>query len=65
MVLEPLIVVQEHPAQWTRPKIDPKELANLRFNKGWSLNKLARHFGRAKPTICAHLNRLRAKGAKS
>jgi hypothetical protein len=44
MLLEPLVVMREHPFQWVRPEIDLTELAKLRFIEGWAITRLCRHF---------------------
>ena len=54
---EPLAVVREYPAQWTKPRIDPAELARLRWVEGWSLERLARHYRRGVNTIYRELGR--------
>jgi len=60
-VVEQKVVVRDYPAQWKRPQIDTKELAKLRFKKGWALIRLARHFGLAKSTIGKKLDALKTE----
>jgi len=48
----------EYKAQWRRPKVDLNELASLRWNKKWSLIKLAGHFKRTKGAIYLALQRM-------
>jgi len=60
-VVEPTVTVKNYTAQWFRPEIDLNELALLRFQKGWTLRKLAAHFDMPKTNIVARLKRLNAK----
>ncbi len=60
-VVEPAVPGKNYTAQWFRPEIDLKELALMRFKKGWILRKLARHFNMPKTKIVKRLKRLDAK----
>ena len=55
-MVEPRVVVRQYAAKWTRAQVDLVELANLRRVKGWSLTRIAAHFGVAKGTV---VNRLK------
>jgi len=48
---------RDYPAQWVKPPIDLRELANLR-NQGWTANKLAKRYLRDRSTIVRILKRI-------
>ena len=64
-MVEPTVTVKNYTAQWFRPEIDLKELALLRFKKGWTLRKLAHHFNMPKTNIVKRLKRFEAKKAEA
>jgi Zn-dependent peptidase ImmA (M78 family) len=51
------VIAKDFAAQWFRPEIDLCELAKLR-KAGWTLKRLAKHFGRPKTSIVERLARL-------
>jgi hypothetical protein len=53
-VVEPMVVVSEHPAQWGRPKIDLSELAHLR-QEGLTVRELMGRYGMSRTTIKGRL----------
>lgn len=61
IVFEPVTIVRECPAQWTKAKIDLGELANLRRD-GWTSKRLQAHFGFGRSKINLELRRLRKIG---
>ena len=58
IVLEPMTMVRECPAQWTRGKIDLGELARLR-REGWTSKQLQAHFSFGRSKINFELRTLR------
>lgn len=65
-VVEPLTVVEEYSAEWSKPliKLDLKELARLRVQEGFTIKKLADHFGVGTTTIFKGL-RKSVRGGKA
>ena len=54
------MIAKDFAAQWFRPEIDLCELAKLR-KAGWTIKRLAEHFGRPKTSIVERLARLEKK----
>ena len=59
ILVEPTVAVKTYAAQWFRPEIDLNELAKLRWDKGWSLRRIAAHLEVPKTTIIKRLNHLK------
>ena len=64
-MVEPTVTVKNYTAQWFRPEIDLNELALLRFQKGWTLRKLAAHFDMPKTNIVQRLKGLKTQDAEA
>jgi hypothetical protein len=60
-LVEPLVERLLVSVQWKKPEMNLKELAFLRFKKGWSLQKLAAHLQIPKTTIVRRLAGLKEK----
>ena len=60
-MVEPLVVVSEHLAQWVRPAIELSELARLR-QQGLTVRELMGRYEVSKTTIKSRLRKL--KGAR-
>jgi len=63
-VCEPMTLVREYPAQWSRPEINLRELARLRKVQGWTHKQLGEHFGRSRSWITGALKQLGAKPSR-
>ena len=51
--------------QWKRPEVNLTDLAKLRWNEGWSVERLAKHFERSPITMGEYLRSLRRGGLSS
>ena len=58
IVVEPLVVVSEHLAQWVRPAIELSELQRLR-QEGLTVRELMERFGVSRTTIKERLRALK------
>ena len=57
-MVEPLVVVSEHLAEWVRPTIELSELGRLR-QQGLTVQQLMGHYGMARTTVKSYIRRLR------
>ncbi|NOT80440.1 MAG: hypothetical protein HOP07_15720 [Bacteriovoracaceae bacterium] len=51
-----------YPVRWQEPRVDLRELANLRFKDGWSRKQLASHYGRTEDAIQNYFQKIKKKG---
>ena len=56
---EPLTILQFCGVKWVAPKVDPRELAYLRFKLGKTERELARYFGCSKTAIHKQVSKLK------
>lgn len=57
-MVEPLVVVSEHLAEWVRPAIELSGLGRLR-QQGLTVHELTRHYGVSRTTLKKRLRKLR------
>jgi DNA-binding transcriptional regulator LsrR (DeoR family) len=59
----PLTITRGYRIQWRRERIciDSAELAKLRWSEGWTIDRLAVHYGIGTTTLKRELSRVRSK----
>ena len=51
-----------YPVRWQEPRVDLRELANLRYVHNWSRKQLASHYGRTEDAIQNYFQKIKKKG---
>ena len=64
-MVEPLSIAKEVAARWFRTEIDPDELAKLRWEMNWTIQRIAGFLKLPKTCVIKRLSRLGAQYGKT
>ena len=62
IIKEPILLDMIYPVRWQDPRVDLRELANLRYVHNWSRKQLASHHGRTEDAIQNYFQKIKKKG---
>jgi hypothetical protein len=62
IIKEPILLDMDYPVRWQEPRVDLRELANLRYVHKWSRKQLASHYGRTEDAIQNYFQKIKKKG---